>query len=616
MNAREPVRAKRRHDMPFGAEFRREATRFRLWAPGARTIDLALDRGAGEELVPMQRDAGGWYEIVRSDVAAGARYRYRVDGELYVPDPVSRYNPEDVSGPSEVIDPEAYDWTDAAWHGRPWEEAVVYELHVGAFTPRGDYAGLRDKLDYLAELGVSAIELMPLADFSGRRGWGYDGVLPYAPDSSYGRPEELKRLVDAAHGRNLMVLLDVVYNHFGPEGNHLRRYAPQFCTERHRTPWGAAIDFDGPDSRTVRDYFIHNALYWLEEFHFDGLRFDAVHAICDDSSPDIVEEIAELVRAGPGRSREVHLVLENDRNTARYLKRDASGRPLLHTAQWNDDAHHCFHVLLTGETDGYYADYAERPAQRLGRCLAEGFAYQGEPSPFRDGEPRGGPSADLPPTAFVSFLQNHDQIGNRAFGERLARLASPRALAAAAAILLLAPSPPLVFMGEEFAAATPFLFFCDFGGDLARAVREGRRNEFARFARFRDPAAAAQIPDPGDPGTFERSKLDWASLAAAPHSEALALHQELLALRAREIVPLIAGMRGRSGSFREIGERALEVRWRAAGSAELVLLANLGDAPARLPEPAPGKLLHSSDDAFRVSRGLLPAWSAVWLLHT
>ncbi len=600
---------KLRHEMPFGASLAEGAASFRLWAPAARAVDLCL----GEETVPMERFAEGWYASARP-ARAGARYRYRVHterhGDLHIPDPASRFNPEDVHGASELIDPQAYEWRDAGWRGRPWEEAVVYELHVGTFSAEGTYAGVEKRLDYLAGLGITAVELMPLADFPGGRGWGYDGVLPYAPESAYGRPEDLKRLVDAAHAKGLMMLLDVVYNHFGPEGNYLHAVAPQFFTDRYSTPWGAAIDFEG--SRTVREYFVHNALYWLEEYRFDGLRFDAVHAIHDASRPDIVEEIAERVRAGPGRGREIHLVLENDMNRARYLERDAPGGPRRHTAQWNDDVHHCFHVLLTGESDGYYADYADRPAARLARCLAEGFAYQGEPSAFREGEPRGEPSAHLPPTAFVSFIQNHDQVGNRALGERISRLASEEALRAAAAILLLAPSPPMLFMGEEFAAATSFLFFCNFSGDLARAVTEGRRREFSRFEKFRDPAAAAAIPDPGDAETFARSKLDWASLERAPHAGFLAHVGELLALRRREIVPLVPGIRGGTAAWREIGERAIEARW-PARAAELVLLANLGGARVRPPSPATGRLLWASDGG----RGddALPAWSVRWLLR-
>ena len=359
---------------------------------------------------------------------------------------------------------------------------------------RAVIAGVIDKLDHLATLGVTAIELMPVADTPGRRNWGYDGVCLFAPQSAYGRPEELKALVDAAHGRGLMVFLDVVYNHFGPEGNYLHVYAPQFFTDRYHTPWGAAINFDG-GFRPVRDFFIENALYWLEEYHLDGLRLDAVHAIRDNSTPDILVELAETVRRRVGTGRQVHLVLENDDNASRYLERDRDDRPRWYTAQWNDDAHHALHVLLTGEDAGYYGDYSDAPARHLGRTLAEGFAYQGEASPHRGGSPRGTPSKRLPATAFVPFLQNHDQVGNRAFGDRISTLADADAVRAAVAVLLLAPSPPLLFMGEEWAARQPFPFFCDFGPDLADKVREGRRREFARFHAI--PRRSRASTDPG-----------------------------------------------------------------------------------------------------------------------
>ncbi len=391
--------------------------------------------------------------------------------------------------------------------GRPWHEAVIYELHVGTFTAAGTFAAAVERLDYLAELGVTAIELMPVADFPGKRNWGYDGVLPFAPDASYGAPEDLKRLVQAAHERGLMVLLDVVYNHFGPEGNYLHHYAPQFFNPRHDTPWGAAINFDGAGARAVRDFFIHNALYWLEEYHFDGLRLDAVHAIADDSRPDIVDRArgrgARRPRARPPRAprpreRPQRGALSRPRRRAAPAggdraveRRRPSRRPT---------------CSLTGERDGYYADYAERPLWHLGRCLAEGFAYQGEPSRYRGGRPRGEPSAHLPPTAFVSFLQNHDQVGNRAFGERIGALAAPRPLAAATACCCSRRRSRMLFMGEEFGASAPFLFFCDFGPELAAAVTNGRRAEFGRFERFRDPAAQDAIPDPNDPATFERSQ--------------------------------------------------------------------------------------------------------------
>jgi maltooligosyltrehalose trehalohydrolase len=483
---------KRRHQMPFGSEYRHgEGVRFRLWAPAAKRVMLEISGQQGEVALEMPRLDQDWFELTSDCGGPGSKYAYQIDGGLKVPDPASRFQPNDVHGRSEVIDAEEFDWADADWVGRPWEQVVLYELHVGTFTRQGTFAGVQRRLDYLADLGVTAIELMPLADFPGARNWGYDGVLPFAPDSGYGRPSDLKQLVQAAHRRGLMVFLDVVYNHFGPEGNYLASYAPQFFTHRHHTPWGDAINFYGPGSRLVRDFFMHNALYWLEEYHFDGLRLDAVDQIADRSHPDFLSELAETVRRIFSR-RAVHLVLENDNNAAHYLR---PARQLFN-AQWNDDIHHALHVTLTGENDGYYADYKEEPVRRAGRCLTEGFDYQGQASRFRGGRVRGEASRWLPPTSFVSFLQNHDQIGNRAFGERILKLAAACPVKTVMTILLLAPQPPLIFMGEEFGAQTPFLFFCDFGRELAAKVTEGRRNEFCRFVRFRDPDLRAQIPDP------------------------------------------------------------------------------------------------------------------------
>jgi malto-oligosyltrehalose trehalohydrolase len=603
--------------MPFGAETSGDgAVRFRLWAPAARRVALCLETASGQVEIGMTPQVGGWFELLTDRAAAGSLYSYRVDGsELRVPDPASRFQPRDVHGPSEVIDPAAYEWNDAGWRGRPWGEAVCYELHVGAFTPAGSFAGVRERLDYLVRLGITAIELMPVADFPGKRNWGYDGTYPFAPDSGYGRPEELKALVDAAHARGLMALLDVVYNHFGPEGNYLHLYAPAFFTERHRTPWGAAVNFDGEGSRAVRDFFIHNALYWLEEFHFDGLRLDAVHAIADDSSPDILRELAQAVAVGPGRERHVHLVLENDANAARYLERDAQLRPRWYVAQWNDDLHHALHLLCTGETDGYYEDYAQDPRRYLGRALAEGFGFQGEPSTYRGGRARGEPSAHLPPTAFVSFLQTHDQVGNRAFGERLARLAPAQALRAATAVVLLAPSPPLLFMGEEWGCEQPFPFFCDFGAELAAAVTEGRRSEFARFPAFRDAVARSRIPDPNDVATFAGAVLRWDDLDAASHAGWLNLYRELLALRASAITPRLHGMRGGQGRFRALAGRALEAGWTLGDGSRLTLLTNLGAEPAGgIARPA-GEPLYATPDALALlDAGSLAAWSVVWCL--
>ncbi|MCF8506905.1 MAG: malto-oligosyltrehalose trehalohydrolase, partial [Caulobacter sp.] len=524
---------KRTHRMPFGAELGPNGVRSALWAPDAGAVELLIE---GEAPQPMTPAEGGWFRIEAPRAAAGAAYRFRVDGGLAVPDPASRGQLDDVHGPSLVVDAEAFEWEDQAWRGRPWEEAVFYELHVGTFTRGGTFEAAIARLDELVDLGVTAIELMPVADFPGRRGWGYDGVLPFAPDRAYGGPDDLKRLVQAAHRRGLMIFLDVVYNHFGPDGNYLAAYAKRFFTDRHQTPWGDAINFDGPGCETVRDFFIHNALYWLNEYHFDGLRFDAVHAILDAGEVHFLDELAARLRAALGRGRHVHLVLENDDNAPRFLGPDRFD------AQWNDDAHHVLHALATGEDGGYYEDYRDARGERLGRVLTEGFDYQGAPSPHRGGLRRGERSAHLPATAFVNFLQNHDQIGNRALGERIGHLAEPEALRAATAVLLLAPSPPLLFMGQEWAAAQPFLYFCDFADALADAVREGRRREFATFPAFRDAKARERIPDPNGALTFETCKLNWADRNVEPHRAWLSFHKQLLYLRRTEIVPRLAGM--------------------------------------------------------------------------
>ena len=568
------------HAMPFGAEVRPDgATRFRIWAPDEKNIHLALD-GAR---MPMKPASGGWHELIHSGVGHGARYRFALENGLVVPDPASRFNPDDVHAASEVIDPSTYAWRNAGWRGIAWEQAVLYELHVGTFTAEGTFLAARARLEALAELGVTMIELMPVADFPGKRNWGYDSVLLYAPDSSYGRPEDLKALVDEAHGLGLAVLLDVVYNHFGPDGNYLHAYAPQFFDPEHQTPWGAAIRFEGPDSRTVRDFYVHNALYWLEEYRFDGLRLDAIHAIQDRSTPGIVEEIARAIRAGPGRERQVHLVVENDRNDAHLLERTGSGEPRIATAQWNDDVHHALHVVATGERDGYYADYSDAPVAQLGRALAEGFVFQGQASAFRGGEPRGAASAHLPPTAFVSFLQTHDQVGNRALGERIHALADPARERAALACVLLAPQVPMLFMGEEWAASTPFLFFCDFGAELALAVREGRRGEFARFAAFADPKQRERIPDPGAPATFEASKLRWAERDEGEHRQRLELVRELIGRRRKHVAPRLAG--ARASGLAAIVNGVLKVEWTMGDGCRLRLLAHFGSERAMVPGP-------------------------------
>ncbi len=593
--------ARRRHDMPFGAQISPEGVRFRLWAPDCHQVGLCIETELPPSPLPMIACGDGWFGLTVPGTGAGTRYRFEVKDGLRVPDPASRFNPDDVHGASEVIDPAAFDWRDGGWRGQKWETAVVYELHVGAFSPEGTFAGVEARLDTLVDLGVTVIELMPVADFPGARNWGYDGVLPFAPDSRYGRPEDLKALVQAAHAKGLMVLLDVVYNHFGPEGNYLHVYADRFFTERHHTPWGAAINFDGPECAAVRAFFIDNALYWLDEYHFDGLRLDAVQAIADESPRHILTEIAEQVQADIGSRRHVHMILENDANQAHHL---GSGG---YVAQWNDDLHHALHVLCTGETDGYYTDYADGPIRHLGRCLAEGFAYQGEASRYRDHAPRGAASAYLPPQAFVSFLQCHDQVGNRALGERITDLASAAAVRAAVAVILLAPAIPMLFMGEEFAAASPFLYFCDFGDDLREAVSEGRRRDFARFAHF----AVSTVPDPNSERTFLRSKLDWGSLDDQGHAGWLAYYRHLLTLRREVVVPRLPGMAGHAGRFEVLAPAALRVAWRLGDGSTLRLLANFSADPVIAAAPAGDAVFATSDAA---ATGSLGPWAVAWTL--
>ncbi|GGC14441.1 malto-oligosyltrehalose trehalohydrolase [Oxalicibacterium flavum] len=538
---------------------------FRLWAPGAEQVALILDGDTLHRMGPVQH---GWFET-RIGCAPGTRYQFEItrkDGHtLRVADPASRAQDGDVHGASIVTDLNDYHWQYPLWQGRPWHETVLYELHVGAC---GGFEGVTRQLPALAALGITAIELMPVADFPGPRNWGYDGVLPYAPDAAYGSPAQLKALIDTAHGLGMMVFLDVVYNHFGPEGNYLGAYAQDFFRGDVHTPWGEAIDFR---RREVRDFFTENALYWLREYRFDGLRFDAVHAIGEQ---DWLQEMGQRVRSEFGHERHVHLVLEHDDNAARLLGRSAEG-PF--DAQWNDDGHHVLHALLTGESDHYYRDYSEQPADKLARCLAEGFVYQGEPSPFRNGTPRGEPSGHLPPSAFVLFLQNHDQIGNRAFGDRLTTLARPSALRAAMALLLLSPQIPLLFVGEEFGSRTPFLYFTSYDDEgLATAVRDGRRQEFAGFAAFADEAQRQKIPDPNALQTFEDSIPRHADDAGQWHAW---LHA-LLAIRMTQLVPHLPGCR--TLGAQAIGDAAVAARWRLGNGAVLAVAVNLADTPVRV----------------------------------
>ncbi len=595
------------HRMPFGAEVLPEGgTRFRIFAPAADQMMLAL---AEREPFAMTANGDGWHECICEEAGAGTLYRYILPDGTKVPDPVSRFQPQDVSGPSEVIAPGSYTWKDSAWMGRRWSEAVIYELHIGTFTPEGTFRAAMGKLDHLKYLGVTVIEIMPVGDFSGNRGWGYDGVLWYAPDSSYGCPEDLKALVEAAHARGIAVMLDVVYNHFGPEGNYLPSYFPNLLTERHKTSWGAAVNYDGEQSQVVRELAIHNALYWIEEFHLDGLRLDAVHAIIDESPKHLLTELAERVQA-LNTPYAIHLVLENEKNEAFRLTRDCKNNPEHFTAQWNDDMHHVLHTAATHEDAGYYADY-EGDTGLLGRALAEGFAYQGQAS-VCTGKRRGEPCAHLPPKAFISFIQNHDQIGNRAFGERINDISDPAAVKALVAMYLLLPQIPMIFMGEEWRASTPFPYFCDFHGELADKVREGRRDEFKSFPEFKDPEKRDQIPDPLAESTFLSGKLKWEEMSQPEQAECLTRHRDLITIRQREIVGLLDLIEGNAGSFDILGPGAVLVRWQIRDGRELRLYANLCDrAKEGFPQSEGRVLWHEGPELQGSSCG---PWTARWTL--
>jgi maltooligosyltrehalose trehalohydrolase len=585
------------NERQFGARLTPDGASFRLWAPAAQRVDLLLEKSR-----PLRRGEDGWFSADIPGVKAGARYKFRIDEEIDVPDPASAYQPDDVSGASEVIDHASYPWRASEWRGRPWQETVLIETHVGTFTEQGTYRAMIGKLDHLVASGITALELMPLADFAGPRNWGYDGVLWYAPDHVYGRPDDLKALIDEAHLRGLMVFLDVVYNHFGPEGNYLGRYAPSFFTDA-QTPWGSAIDYRVPE---VRAFAIENAVYWLRQYRFDGLRLDAVHTIVELGEVSMLRDLSAAVGdLAAETNRHIHLVLENDDNRASVL--DATQDPPRgkYRAQWNDDYHHAWHVLLTGETQGYYRDFTKSPMRDVARALGSGFAYQGEASAHRDGQLRGEPSGALAPTAFVNFLQNHDQIGNRALGDRLESNVSAETIEAALAITLLAPAIPMLFMGEEWGSKAPFPFFCGFEGDLAEAVRKGRRREYAwAYAKYGD-----EVPDPLAPSTFQSAVLDWEKRGETAGKKRLALVQELLATRRREITPRLAG--AAFGDAHAANNGLLTAHWRMADGATLQLLANLSN----------GGIAHQRRETagrqiWGVETGdLLPPWSVFWRLE-
>ncbi len=562
--------------MAFGPVRRAGLVHFRLWAPKQAEVSLAIE---GRDPVPMEGGVDGWFTLTTA-APDGCRYRFLLPDGTLVPDPASRFQPEDVHGPSEVVDYDAFVWSDHRWRGISWNEAVIYELHFGTFTPGGTFRAAAAKLPYLKSLGVTVVEIMPIGDFPGRWSWGYDGVLLFAPDSRYGRPDDLKFFVDRAHALGLAVLLDVVYNHFGPDGNYLPLLAPAH-TDRYATPWGEAIDYGQREATSMRDLVLANVRMWIGEFHLDGLRIDAAHEIRDVDPGHILADIAETARAAGG-DRKIHLVLESAR-----LEPDRIPPVGGFDGQWNDDLHHALHAAVTGETDRDYADYAGR-LDILARALAEGVLSCDEAAP----------AVSLPQAAFVSFLQNHDQVGNRAHGERIGMLAPPAAVRAATAAFLLAPQSPMLFQGEEWAATAPFPFFSDLAPAFVSAVREGRIAAFAA-----DPD---DLLDPFAPATFAAARLDWSEQSLRHHARVLDWHRAILRVRRREIAPLVAGIRG-AGHW-QVDDGVIRIVWQGEAR-DLMLTLNLAPRQAPLPAPLQGKPIWQEG---RAANGICPPWFVAW----
>ena len=554
----------------LGAGLQAEGCCFRVWAPTVRALEVVLEKpAAGKSAHPLKKAEDGIFSGVIAGVAAGDCYRYRPDGKGPFPDPASRFQPHGVHGPSEIVDPRAFPWTDSGWKGIALEDLIVYELHVGTFTPEGTFSGVMERLPYLAELGVTAIELMPVADFPGKRNWGYDGVNLFAPARCYGRPDDLRRLVDASHRLGLAVILDVVYNHFGPDGNYLGVYSPYYFSKRHHTAWGQALNFNGDHHHQVRAVFIENALHWLHEYHIDGLRLDATHAIKDDSRRPFLAELTAAVRASVPERR-ILLIAEDHRNLACMVKPESEGGWGL-DAVWADDFHHQMRRLLAGDHEGYYRDYTGSTAD-LATTIRKGWFYCGQHSVQRQ-VPRGTDPAGIPSPRFLFCLQNHDQVGNRALGERLHHQIEAAAFRAASTLLLCCPQTPMLFMGQEWAAGTPFLFFTDHREELGRKVTEGRRREFRHFSAFADPQKRDRIPDPQDPATFLASRLRWEERTQELHAAVLHLHRALLHLRRTE--PALHS--GNSENLVLAHGDAIIIRRMAAARPTLLIVAQLRD---------------------------------------
>ena len=535
--------------------------RFRLWAPAEEQVAV---RVAGH-VIEMHREGDGWHSVETDLAGAGDAYSFRLADRSDINDPASHAQTDGVAGPSIIVDHERYDWQNPGWKGRPWHEAIAYELHIGTFTPEGTFRAAIDRLAHLRHVGITAVEIMPVAHFTGERGWGYDGVLHYAPHNAYGTPDDLKAFVDAAHGYGIMVLLDVVYNHFGPIGNVLPRIAPPFFHPERHTPWGAALAFE---QHAVRRYFIENALHWLIDYRFDGLRFDATEEIDDESDNHLLIELAQEIRRNVP-DREIHLVVEDQTSRKSLLNRDG-GVTHHYTAGWNDEFHHALHVIATGEAKGHYARFVKNADDILRESAAKGFALA-DRTRDRIGPP---PQDPLPPEVNVNFLHNHDQIGNRAFGERLPVLADPALLNVMTAILLLAPAVPMLFMGEEYGEQRPFYFFADFEGELALATKQGRKDEAEKFGGIPEGKTMEDLPDPGAEETFQRSKLDWPRADSAGGRQQLGFIRELIRLRQAHIVPLLAGPGVAEPHILPAEGGIFAVDWRF-GDATLAIRANL-----------------------------------------
>jgi len=547
----------------------------------------------------LDREEGGYHAGWAAGLGAGTRYRFRVDGRGPFPDPASRCQPEGPHGPSEVVDPESFAWSDAAWKGAGSAKQVIYEVHLGTFTPEGTWDSAMAQLPRLKDLGITVVEVMPIADFPGRFGWGYDGVNLFAPCRLYGRPDDARRFVDRAHALGLGVLLDVVYNHFGPDGNYLTEFSDHYLTDRHPCAWGAAINFDGPHSAPVREFFISNAVYWITEFHFDGLRFDATHAIYDESD-HVLGVIQRRVREA-ARPRDVYLTAENERQDPSFVRPEEKGLDAL----WNDDLSRTARVSLTGFRETYFNDYGGTP-QEFVSALRWGFLYQGQK------KGRGSPSLDLPATAFINFIENHDQVANSGHGKRLWELSPPGRYRALTAVVLLGPGTPFLFQGQEFASSRPFNYFADFPPPLGPAIVRGRADYLAQAPSLNSPEARAALPDPTNPSTFERSKLDLSEIER--HPEAVRLHRDLLALRRDD--PVLRGQRLDRFHGAVLGSEAFVLRWRGEHEDRL-LAVNLGSdlhlvhapEPLLAPPGADGwQVAWSSEAPVYGGRGIAPAY--------